>query len=361
MPRPPSGGPSLALDERLATAINARRDLLCRLHAEDTNCYRLLHGVAEGLPGTTVDRYGPLLLVQTWRQPHPPEALRAAAGLTRELLGLDLAIVERHRGPSPTATAGPRRRPARDGKPPGPSAAEGSELGLRYDVRPQPDRTDPLLFLDLRAGRRAILHRAAGISVLNLFAYTCGMGLCAARAGAKEVWNVDFSASALAVGRANAARNGIDERRFQLVCEDVIPVMRQLAGLPLKGRGARRRNVREFGPRQFDLVVMDPPDWSTGPFGAVDIVRDYESLFKPAVLATAPGGWVFATNHAPRVPRAHWLDRLVRCAAKAGRGVTAIEIVHPEGDFPALGVEPALKMAWLQVGTGDRERPAVPP
>ena len=34
-------------------------------------------------------------------------------------------------------------------------------------------------------------------------------------------------------------------------------------------------------------VVLDPPRWAKGPFGAVDVARDYESLWKPGVLTLA--------------------------------------------------------------------------
>ena len=31
--------------------------------------WRVLHGVSEGVPGVTVDKYGTTLLVQSWREP----------------------------------------------------------------------------------------------------------------------------------------------------------------------------------------------------------------------------------------------------------------------------------------------------
>ncbi len=64
--------------------------------------------------------------------------------------------------------------------PPGdPDAWRGRELGLHYDVRPRHRGQDPLLFLDLRAGRRRLLQRSEGCTVLNLFSYTCGIGVAA--------------------------------------------------------------------------------------------------------------------------------------------------------------------------------------
>lgn len=77
--------------------------------------------------------------------------------------------------------------------------------------------------------------------------------------------------------------------------------------LPVKGRGARRRNYQRFEPRQFDVIVLDPPRWAKGRFGAIDLVRDYPSLLKPALLATAPGGSLLVINNAARVDRDEWL------------------------------------------------------
>ena len=206
-----------------------------------------------------------------------------------------------------------------------------------------------MLFLDLRAGRRLILERARGKSVLNLFAYTGGVSLCAATGGASEIWNVDFAGSAIDWVRRNLELNDIREDRVRFVQEDVIPVIRQLADLPVKGRGARRRDYQRFEPRQFDVVVLDPPRWAKGGFGAVDIVRDYPSLLKPALLATAPGGALLVTHNAARVDRDEWLRVLKRTAEKSGRALSSVEVIEPEADFPAIDDAPPLKMAWLQV------------
>ena len=51
----------------IAAARERRHALLTSL--PQTDCYRLLHGAVEGWPGLTVDRYGPLLVVQTFREP----------------------------------------------------------------------------------------------------------------------------------------------------------------------------------------------------------------------------------------------------------------------------------------------------
>jgi 23S rRNA (cytosine1962-C5)-methyltransferase len=328
----------------LEAALARRKDLLSSLHAEGTDCYRLFHGIAEGRPGVALDRYGPLLLFQTWREPLSESEIEAWQRIAERALGVSLQPVWHHRNAKDHLPV------SRYHLPPLPYPPIGRELSILYDVRQRRRGQDPLLFLDLRAGRRRILSTAGGKSVLNLFAYTCGIGLAAAAAGAGEIWNVDFSRSALEVGRRNLTLNGMPSEKTRMLQEDVLPVVRQLASLPVSPRrGERTRKFTPVPARCFDIVVLDPPRWSRGPFGAVDVVRDYPSLFKPALLATAPGGRILATNQAPEVSPDDWLRVLRRTGEKCGRLLRGIELIAPEEDFPSLDGLPPLKIAWIEV------------
>ncbi len=322
----------------LEGAISRRRSLLETLTAEGTDCYRLWHGIAEERPGLSVDRYGPVLLVQTSREPLEPGELDQIARTTAAALGVSLEPVWNHR--PAWRDPGFDQLHSWSGQ-----AAEGREGGLVFDVSPRHRGLDPLLFLDLRVMRRRLRAEAEGQRVLNLFAYTCGVGVVAAGGGAASVLNVDFSQGALAVGRANAERNRL---AIQTVHEDVFPVVRQLAGLSVGGRRGRRPRFARFDEARFDLVVLDPPTLARSPWGVVDLVRDYEALFKPAVLCTAEGGVVVATNHVASVDRDEWIERLRRCAAKAGRPLRDVELQVPDADFPSFDGRPPLKIAWCR-------------
>jgi 23S rRNA (cytosine1962-C5)-methyltransferase len=321
------------LAEVFRAALDRRRVLAASLAAERTTCWRLLHGAVEGAPGVTVDRYGDVLLVQTWRDVLEEGVPRRLADIAEDVWGVALEPVWNHRAP-PVALE--RWWPWT------PREVVGEELGIRYDVRPRHRGRDPLLFVDLRVARRRLLAASTGLSVLNLFAYTCSAGVVAARGGAREVWNVDFARSALDVGRANAERNGVAGPTHHFVVEDCLRALRAFAGLGV------RRGRPPFPARTFDLVFLDPPRWSTSRQGAVDVVGDYPSLFKPAVLATAPGGTVVATNHVASVDRDAWLHTLERCAAKAGRPLAGIEVLAPEDDLPSPDGRPPLKIAWCE-------------
>ncbi|OGH58360.1 MAG: hypothetical protein A3G34_16110 [Candidatus Lindowbacteria bacterium RIFCSPLOWO2_12_FULL_62_27] len=340
---------SISFPSLFDQALRRRKDLFESLHAEGTNAYRLFHGIAEGLPGLTIDRYGSLILLQTFREELSPAEWDAIETTLRENIPGPVVIAYNHRGRPKAAAARSfegRHRP----RPESSADLRCREFGLEYLIRARHRGMDPWLFLDLRAGRRYIRKTVRGLSVLNLFAYTCAAGISAASGGATDVWNVDFASSSLKIGRQNAVLNDIGDDQFRIIEEDCLPVMRQLAGLPPGVRRSLKRKFRKFKPRLFDLVVLDPPAWSKGPFGAVDVARDYPSLFKPAVLAAKPaGGRIMATHHLPSIKIDSWIDMLKRCAAKAGRPIRSVEPIAPESDFPSFDGHHPLKIVVFEV------------
>jgi len=324
-------------------AIERRHDLLTRLHGEGTDCYRLLHGIAEGAPGLTLDRYGPLLLAQTFRDPLPAATIDELRDAVCASTGLALAVVHNHRGAAGDGSVPPHQ-------PSAPALQEHvcHETGVRFVVQARHRGQDPWLFLDLRAGRRTVRAIAAGKRVLNLFAYTCGVGVAAAAGGAAHVHNVDFAASALEVGRRNAAANGIGADRCTNLQADCLPVLRQLAGQPVQRRGKHLPFVR-MPVQKFDLIVLDPPRLARSPFGTIDVVHDYPSLWKPCLLALAEGGAVLATNHVPEVAAEDWHRILRRSAEKAGRPLQSLEPIAVDADFPSFDGQPPLKVVLATI------------
>ena len=446
-----------------------------------------MHGVAEGIPGVTVDKYGSTLFVQSWRNPvvrarllyphvrnnhfvvgtadtltldlnhhslaiQSPDPIRQERGELLELCdavradGIDgIGAIDRvwlhprstdalrwddddPRRSAPTdAMQSPAwvgvydlaaetydgLRPSYAGKRLDDDALGFvfEELGVKYRFVPPRRFGDPSLFLDFRATRRWIhrrirsmkshgdvdgdveidvgvdvdgdvamtrAHAGREVSVLNAFAYTCGAGVVAKRAGADVVLNTDHSQTYLSTGARNAVLNGLEP--CASLCLDFYPAMRGMAGLSAPGRRVRgggrggRKGGRNGGrgrgrgsgkvddaaptsiePATFDMVVLDPPTLTKTKFGAVDIENDYQSLAKPSALCVKPGGVLVATNHSAKVDLDDWLEVVSRCAVKAGREVLSVETIAPDGadddDFPALddGRRP-LKVAAFTLG-----------
>lgn len=98
------------------------------------------------------------------------------------------------------------------------------------------------------------LIRDAGrpVRLLNLFAYTGGATLAAARAGA-SVTHVDAAKGMVAQARENAALSGLSDAPVRWIVDDC--------------RKFVEREIRR-GSR-YDAVILDPPSYGRGPAGEV--------------------------------------------------------------------------------------------
>ena len=335
-----------SLDQALRAALHNRQALLAELHGQGTDCYRLFHGSQEGAGGLTLDRYGPQLLVQSFHQRLSRDELLLLAEHCNQALDTPLLLVYNDRSQGNSRID--RNDPVYRAEPAALEDLVGHEWGLAYRVRGRHAGQDPLLFLDLRNARAWVKAHSAGKSVLNLFAYTCGVGLAAAAGGAREVVNLDFAEGNLAVGRENGALNP-ELAPMQFIQSDYFPAIRQLAGLPISARrGHKLPAYPRLAPRRFDLVFLDPPAWAKSAFGTVDLLRDYQSLLKPAILATAADGVLICCNNLAKVALADWREQVLRCATKLGRPVRDCQLLAPAADFPSSDGQPPLKTLILR-------------
>jgi 23S rRNA (cytosine1962-C5)-methyltransferase len=81
----------------------------------------------------------------------------------------------------------------------------------------------------------------------------------------------------------------------------------------------------------------------------VDLINDYQALFKPALLCTAEGGMLICCNNVAQVDGNAWLESLKRSAEKAGRTIHEVEWITPEQDFPSADGQHPLKIVLLHV------------
>ncbi len=101
--------------------------------------------------------------------------------------------------------------------------------------------------------------RSAGrpVKVLNLFAYTGGATLAAAKAGA-AVTHVDASKGMVGWARENARASGLENAPIRWIVDDCVKFVE---------REIRREN-------RYDAVIMDPPSYGRGPKGEIWKIED---------------------------------------------------------------------------------------
>ncbi|RBW44000.1 class I SAM-dependent rRNA methyltransferase [Psychromonas sp. B3M02] len=329
----------------LNAALAKRESLLNNLSIEDqpkTDCFRVFHGTVEGVNGLNIDRYGDAWLIQTFHETLSEAQLDEIKTVLLNVADLPLVYNDRSNKNSRIINQLDESTDAF-----AQSDQVMSENGVLFTSKLRHEGQDPLLFLDMRVGREYMKKHSHKKSVLNLFSYTCGIGIAAGVGGAKRVVNVDFSSFALAAGRKNAQLNDV-ESVCQFIQSDAFPALRQLAGLKVTSRNNKKLpSYPKMSASQFDLVFLDPPRFAKSAFGTVDLVNDYQSLFKPALLTTKPGGTIVCCNNVAKVDKEVWFKSLVRCVEKQGREVTAVEWLDCHNDFPSFDDNHPLKIVAL--------------
>jgi 23S rRNA (cytosine1962-C5)-methyltransferase len=178
------------------------------------------------------------------------------------------------------------------------------------------------LFLDMAEGRRWLrTHVAArpGMTVLNLFAYTCAFSVVALQAGAGEVINVDMAGGALNIGRDNHRLNGV-EKHAQFWAHDIFNSWGKI------GRS---------GP--YDLIILDPPTYQKGSFVAE---KDYARLVRRLPGLLAPGGHAVLCLNSPKLGAA-FLQALM---AREAPGLSFVERLDNPSVYADVATERALKV-----------------
>lgn len=138
------------------------------------------------------------------------------------------------------------------------------------------------------------------ISVLNLFGYTGGATLAAAKAGAK-VTHVDASKMAVEWARANATLSGLADAPIRWILDDAKKFIE---------REAKRGN-------RYDAIIMDPPTFGHGPKNEVwKIEEDFTTLLELArkVLTDDPLFFLlngYAAGYSP-ISYANSLEHVMR-------------------------------------------------
>ncbi len=310
----------LALDMRVA----------CGLHrpAEEsgTNCYRLVHGEGDNLPGLIIDYYDGVCVMQA----HSVGMFRAKKNISealRKVYGNDLkAVYDKSSGTAPFKAGLElidgymyRRGDFSDDE------QVVLENGHKFMVNwTEGQKTG--FFLDQRENRALVGSLAKGRNVLNLFCYTGGFSIYALAAGAEHVDSVDSSKKAMMMVDRNVALNGFDDSVHTSLCCDAIDYL------------------RDVPEGKYDLMIVDPPAFAKHRGALKNALRAYQRLNAAAISKVAPGGFVFTYSCSQVVDKEAFALAVFSAAAQAGRSVRildrlnqpcdhSVNIYHPEGEY----------------------------
>jgi 23S rRNA (cytosine1962-C5)-methyltransferase len=172
-------------------------------------------------------------------------------------------------------------------------------------------------YLDQRENRRVAASYMQGRRVLDMFCYSGGFSIAAARLGAAaEVVGVDSSEPAIRWARHNARQNGADNVRFeQAECFETLDQLRE--------RGEK-----------FGAVILDPPKFTRNRFRINEALRAYHRINRVALDLLEPDGILVTCSCSGSVTRDDFLAMLGGVAEKARRGLQILEQRGPAADHP---------------------------
>ena len=291
-----------------------------------TNCYRLIHGEGDGLPGLIIDYYDGVCVMQA----HSVGMFRAKGAICEALksvYGPSLkAVYDKSSGTAPFKAG----LDLVDGylyRSEGFSDDEQVVLenGHRFFVNwTEGQKTG--FFLDQRENRALVGRYSRGRNVLNLFCYTGGFSVYALGNGAVHVDSVDSSRKAIDMVERNIALNGFDSSLHTGYCTDAIDFLHKVP------------------EDKYDLMIVDPPAFAKHRGALNNALRAYQRLNAAAISKVASGGLVFTFSCSQVVDKEAFALAVFSAAAQTGRSVRildrlnqpadhSVNIYHPEGEY----------------------------
>lgn len=286
-----------------------------------TNCYRLIHGEGDSLPGLVVDIYGSVAVMQAHAvgiylmRGVIADAICKATGVK--------SVYDKSSGTVPFDSG----IEIHDGYIVG-GAIKGEVLlenGVKFEAAWEGGQKTGL-FIDQRENRELLSRYAAGRRVLNTFCYTGGFSLAAIQGGATSVDSVDSSQRAVELASKNISANFPQFSAHEEIATDALDF------------------IRNMESDKYDMIVLDPPAFAKHRGAIANALQAYKRLNAAAIKKCAPQSIVFTFSCSQAISREQFRTAVFSAAAIAGRNVRIlhflsqpadhpISIYHPEGEY----------------------------
>lgn len=289
---------------RLTQAVLVRKSL--NLPNATTTAYRLFNSEADGLSGLTIDRFNQICVISSsayWVEANKTIILNAL----KTIMPDDEMIWLPH-----------AKSLAQDGwKKPFDTREERTECVLEAGIYYHVDFSNAQktgLFLDQRENHVRIAALASGKRVLDLYSYTGGFALHAAKAGATKVTAVDSSSQAIEAGKQNALINQIDN--IEWIEADA------------------RDYLSHAG--DYDIIILDPPKLVPSQQHIQRAKNYYRFLHREVMKAMKPGSLLMTCNCSSALSSSDFADLAYSQARTVGKSARVLGVYGPSSCHPTL-------------------------
>ena len=194
------------------------------------------------------------------------------------------------------------------------------ENGLRF-LTPLGEGQKTGHYYDQRENRAFLRPYFAGRTVLDLYCYTGGFAINAAKAGAKSVLAIDSSGPALALAKENARLNQVE----RTVTFDEGDAETALETFATRGQ-----------PFKPDFIVLDPPSLVPAKKHLSKALRLYAKLNTAAMRSLPKGGMLATASCSHHVSREDFVLMLRAAQARSQRPMRLAALRGQSADHPIL-------------------------
>lgn len=290
-----------------------------------TNVYRLVNSYGDNIPELTIDVYNKNILLQYFK-PFEKKVKESIYTALKEILAPDnISEKIRLKGKEVETYLVIGHEIPRD--------FTVLENSIKFNISFQ-EGGGTGLFLDQRENRKKIQYLAKGKEVLNLFCYTTSFSVYAGLGGAVKTVNIDLSKKAIEWSKKNFLLNQLDVDTHEFIVGDA---------------GDWLRIFQKRG-REFDIIIIDPPSFSTSKSDVFTVEKDFPELIGHGLnILRKDGILAFSTNLA-KMNFSKLFQLLPRVANFTSKKYKLIEVSSQGIDFPVDCIhitEPYLKFIIL--------------
>lgn len=295
-------------EKRIKDALLYRKQLGLTEN-KNTNCYRLVFGEGDLLPGLIVDYYNRNIVIQCHsagmfkNRELIAEAIKSAYSNELECIydkskeslhkisGIEIQNNYLFGTNSETIV---------------------KENGHQFKVNWETGQKTGF-FIDQRENRKILGEFSNGKKVLNTFSYTGGFSVYAGMGKAELVHSVDVSKSAIEICKENCTLNNLDNT--ESIALDTFDFL---------------KDKKDF----YDCIILDPPAFAKSRDARHQAFKGYKRLNKLAFEQIKKGGFLFTFSCSQVVDKYMFASTVMAAAIESKRKVRIVQQLCQPGDHP---------------------------
>lgn len=296
------------LEHRIQQAQLVRHSL--GMPNEFTTAFRVFNSEGDGLSGLTIDRFNQILVVASsafWVELHREviEQVLRQCFPTDDIIWLPQIQALNQDGWGEAKPVDLIQR------------TEVLEGGVKYEVEfANAQKTG--LFLDQRENHQRLASLCQGKRVLDLYTYTGGFALHAAKAGAAKITAIDSSEHAIAQAKINAKINGLENIDFI--------------------EADARDYLSQAG--EYEVIILDPPKLVPSKKHLEKAKNYYRFLHREVFKHMTPGTLLMTCNCSSALSASEFAILVSTQAATVGKQARVLGVFGPASCHPILTAFP---------------------